>query len=56
MDNFSLRTQTAPRKMLVDSDSVTKGGRASLDLNTDSGLIWTLGVDYQRNERDATRL
>jgi len=54
MDNFSLRTQTAPRKMVVDSDSDTYGGRLSGDVDTPLGE-WTLGVDYQRNERDATR-
>jgi iron complex outermembrane recepter protein len=54
MDNYSLRTQTAPRKMLVDSDSDTHGGRLSGDIDTSLG-IWTLGFDYQENERDATR-
>lgn len=54
MDNFSLRTQTAPRRMVVDSDSDTYGGRLSGDVETAIGE-WTLGVDLQRNARDATR-
>jgi iron complex outermembrane receptor protein len=54
MDNFSLRTQTAPRKMVVDSTSDTSGGRISSELDAAIG-VWTLGADYQNNERDAIR-
>jgi iron complex outermembrane receptor protein len=40
--------------MLVDSDSTTVGGRISGELEASLGT-WTVGLDYQRNERDATR-
>lgn len=54
MDNFSLRPLTARAKMLVDSTSDTTGGRVSADL-AQGDLLWTLGLDYQRLEQDATR-
>ncbi|MCV6638473.1 TonB-dependent copper receptor [Candidatus Albibeggiatoa sp. nov. NOAA] len=54
MDNFSLRQRTAPMKMLTEATSKTYGGRLSYDLDVGQALM-TVGLDYQRNERDATR-
>lgn len=56
MDNYSLRPLTAPMKMATPTTSDTTGGRLSGDLLGDNGWSWTLGVDYQRNERNADRL
>jgi iron complex outermembrane receptor protein len=55
MDNYSLRPLTAPMKMRVPTTSDTTGGRLSGALDAGNGWQWTLGVDYQRNERDADR-
>ena len=55
MDNFSLRTLSAPMKMEVPSSSNTGGGRLSVEHVTDAGALWTLGIDVQINERSATR-
>lgn len=55
MDNYSVRTLTAPMLMLVDSDSVTDGFslKASFDaMHAD----WLIGIDRQNNNRDAIRL
>ncbi|HBS41564.1 MAG TPA: TonB-dependent copper receptor [Oceanospirillales bacterium] len=55
MDNYSLRELTAPMKMAAPSTSDTTGGRISTDLRNGEQLL-TLGLDYQRNERNAERL
>lgn len=55
MDNYSLRTLTAPMKMAAPSTSDTLGGRLSSDIQTGGGSTWTLGLDYQDNERNADR-
>ena len=54
MDNYSLRTFTAPMYMQVKSDSVTEGYRIKADLEA-LGADWLIGLDYQDNNRDATR-
>ncbi|WOF74340.1 TonB-dependent copper receptor [Parvibaculaceae bacterium PLY_AMNH_Bact1] len=55
MDNFSLRPFTAMRARFVDSTSDTYGGRVIGDLRFDD-LSLSVGVDLQRNEREARRL
>jgi len=55
MDNYSLRPLTAPMKMRVPTTSDTTGGRLSGDIAAANGWDWTIGVDYQRNERNAER-
>lgn len=54
MDNFSLRPLTALRARRVDSTSDTFGGRAIAELDV-AGAQLSLGVDAQRNEREALR-
>lgn len=54
MDNYSLRTRTAPMAMRVDSDSDTYGGSLATDLNLGDAML-TLGADLQRNRRVALR-
>jgi iron complex outermembrane receptor protein len=54
MDNFSLRNTTSPMWSWVPSDSVTDGARLLGDLMLADGTL-TLGLDYQANDRDATR-
>jgi iron complex outermembrane receptor protein len=54
MDNFSLRTPPSSMWMWVPSDSVTDGARLLGDMLLADGTL-TLGVDYQANDRDATR-
>jgi iron complex outermembrane receptor protein len=55
MDNFSLRTQTAPMKMETPSSSDTGGGRMSGEIHSANNMVWTIGTDYQKNNRDADR-
>ncbi len=55
MDNYSLRSLTAPMKMRVPSKSKTQGGRISHNLLMDNEMEWTMGFDYQHNNRDANR-
>jgi iron complex outermembrane receptor protein len=55
MDNYSLRPLSAPMKMRVPSNSKTQGGRLSHNWLTDNDQEWTLGIDYQHNNRDANR-
>jgi iron complex outermembrane receptor protein len=54
MDNYSLRTLSAPMRMRVPTTSDTLGGRLLGDLAIGNGLL-TFGFDYQNNERDANR-
>ena len=53
MDNFSLRPQPGSW-MWVPSDSITDGARLLGDMMLANGTL-TLGLDYQANDRDATR-
>jgi iron complex outermembrane receptor protein len=55
MDNYSLRPLSAPMKMLVDAKSKTEGGRVSHNWLMGNDMEWTLGMDYQHNNRDANR-
>ena len=56
MDNYSLRPLAAGKnKMRVPSNSNTNGGRLSHSWLTDDDQEWTLGIDYQHNNRDANR-
>ena len=55
MDNYSLRTLTAPMKMRAPSSSDTGGGRVSGEIHAGNGVVWTIGTDYQKNNRDADR-
>ncbi len=54
MDNYSLRTQTGTR-MRTDADSDTDGARIVADILTAGGTGITIGFDYQKNDRLATR-
>ncbi len=54
MDNYSLRELTSSMKMSAPSTSDTTGGRLSADLQRGDQML-TLGLDYQRNERNAER-
>ena len=53
MDNYSLRTLTAPMKMSVPSESNTNGGR--VQYKAGGAQDWLVGVDVQRNDREAIR-
>ncbi len=55
MDNYSLRKLSSPMKMRVPSTSRTGGGRMSGEIHTANNMIWTIGADYQKNNRDAKR-
>ena len=52
MDNYSLRPSTM--KMATPTESTTQGGRLSQNGITNN-IEWTLGIDYQHNNRDANR-
>jgi iron complex outermembrane receptor protein len=54
MDNYSLRELTAPMRMRVPTTSDTIGGRVLGDITVGDAIL-TLGIDYQKNERDADR-
>jgi iron complex outermembrane receptor protein len=54
MDNYSLRELTAPMRMRVPTTSDTIGGRVLGDIMVGDASL-TLGIDYQKNERDADR-
>ncbi|MAR92207.1 MAG: TonB-dependent copper receptor [Pseudomonadota bacterium] len=54
MDNYSLREATAPMAMRVPSSSDTTGGRWYGDIALDR-QVFTLGMDYQKNDRNANR-
>ncbi|MGB5442665.1 MAG: TonB-dependent receptor, partial [Gammaproteobacteria bacterium] len=57
MNNFSLRPPPANpmMKMKTPSSSDTGGGRMSGEIDAGNGMVWTLGADYQKNNRDAER-
>lgn len=53
MDNYSLRP-TAPATLLrTPTESDTWGGRVSGDIAVTSATTWTIGMDYQDNDREA---
>ncbi|MDM8546937.1 TonB-dependent copper receptor [Candidatus Venteria ishoeyi] len=55
MDNYSLRPLSAPMKMRVPSTSKTSGGKLKVTLGQHEQGLWTLGMDYQHNQRNAPR-
>ncbi|TQV71021.1 TonB-dependent receptor [Aliikangiella marina] len=54
MDNFSLRQQTAPMRMLTDSNSKTTGAKWLKRWSTEQS-VWQTVIDWQNIERDANR-
>jgi len=54
MDNYSLRTQTAPMRMLTDSYSETQGLKWLKRWQTES-IIWQASFDWQNVQRHAER-
>ena len=54
MDNFSLRTQTAPMRMLTDSNSKTIGAKWLKRWQTEQ-IVWQMSADWQNVERYAER-
>jgi len=55
MDNYSLRPLTSMMKMRAPSTSDTGGGRLLGEIQAANNMNWTIGVDYQKNKRDADR-
>jgi iron complex outermembrane receptor protein len=56
MDNYSLRPLPSGKmKMRAPSTSDTGGGRLSGEINARNNVVWTIGTDYQKNNRDAKR-
>jgi iron complex outermembrane receptor protein len=56
MDNYTLRPlPSGQMKMRAPSTSDTGGGRVSGEINANQGMVWTIGTDYQKNNRDAKR-
>ena len=53
MDNFSLREQTAPMKMLTASETRTQGVRLVLDQTINYTKDIAIGVDVESNDWDA---
>lgn len=54
MDNYTLRTLSAPMALRAPSESNTTGGRLVGELDSAAGR-WKLGIDTQHNYRDARR-
>ncbi len=54
MDNFSLRTQTAPMRMLTDSFSTTTGAKWMKRWQAEAS-IWQVSFDWQNIDRHAKR-
>ena len=55
MDNYTLRTAANPMMLMrAPSTSDTTGGRLVTEMNSRIG-VWKLGIDFQNNDRDATR-
>lgn len=54
MDNYSLRTQTAPMRMLTDATSTTTGAKWLKRWQTGE-TIWQMAADWQNVEREAGR-
>jgi len=54
MNNYSLREQTAPMRMLVDSHSRTKGAKWLKHWQVDQ-MIWQVAADWQNVDRHAER-
>lgn len=54
MDNFSLRQQTAPMRMLTDAYAKTRGAKWLKRWQSDS-IVWQTSFDWQNIERHAER-
>ncbi|MDH5434063.1 MAG: TonB-dependent receptor [Gammaproteobacteria bacterium] len=54
MDNYTLREQTAPMRMLTDSYSETRGAQWLNQLKIDN-VIWKTSLDWQQIRRNAMR-
>jgi iron complex outermembrane receptor protein len=54
MDNYTLRTQTAPMAMRTPTTSDTWGGRVKGTVDFSEDTTWTIGVDYDQVERQGT--
>ena len=54
MDNYSLRQQTAPMRMLTDSYSETTGAKWSKRWQ-DNDWVWQTSIDWQNVDRHAER-
>jgi iron complex outermembrane receptor protein len=55
MDNYTLRTPANPMMLMrAPSSSDTTGGRLVAEVDSSLGE-WKLGIDFQDNDRDATR-
>ena len=54
MDNYSLRVQTSPMRMLTDSYSDTQGAKWLKHLKIDN-VIWQANFDWQNVQRHAER-
>jgi len=50
MDNYSLRTQTAPAKMVNNPDRKTVGARSVFGMALNDATFAKLGVDFQSNK------
>ncbi len=55
MDNYSLRTQTAPMRMLTDARSKTSGAKWLKRWQSDA-VTWQMAADWQKVDRQAERL
>ncbi len=55
MDNFSLREQTAPMRMLTDAHSKTTGAKWLRSWQNEK-TIWQISADWQNVDRHAERL
>lgn len=54
MDNYSLRTQTAPMRMLTDAHSETTGAKWLKRFKTEQ-VVWQVAADWQKVDRHAGR-
>ncbi len=54
MDNYTLRTPPSPMMLMrTPTESDTWGGRMSGDVALSEATTWTIGADYQDNNREA---
>ena len=55
MDNFSLRSLTAPMKMATLASADTQGARWAIDETVNAAFNWSAGVEFQAIHRNARR-
>ncbi len=53
MDNYSLRPTVPATLLRTPTESDTWGGRVSGDISLSTATTWTIGADYQDNQREA---